>query len=75
MQSLYCLMLCAPQLATQLLDDMAQEYLEQVYRCVFDDELTAEARSVALAVYIDSAEVNSKILTCILSNVTTVCSE
>jgi hypothetical protein len=36
---------------------MPQEYLEQVYRCVFDDELTAEARSVALAVYIDSAEV------------------
>eukprot|EP00953_Heterococcus_sp_UTEX-ZZ885_P003327 2324-Heterococcus_DN1.PRE.2 len=49
-------MSCAQQLATQLLDDMAQEYLEQVYRCVFDDELTAEARSVALAAYIDSAE-------------------
>jgi hypothetical protein len=54
---------------------MPQEYLEQVYRCVFDDELTAEARSVALAVYIDSAEVNSISIyvLCTLSNVTVVC--
>ena len=54
-------MLYVPYLKSQagLLDELQEDYNEQVYRGVFDDDLPLEARSTAMACYIDVAEVGS----------------